>query len=158
MILQKGAFFMWFDTILWLAAIVAFIAAEAATTALVSVWFAVGAAAAMVVSLFTVSFGWQLLVFAVVSAVTLALMVPGLLRRRGHAQPPVTNGSPQTLGQQGVVLVDIEPGMPGRVRGDGLDWQARAGVPLAKCTRCQVTAVDGAVLIVVPVTADAAAV
>ena len=127
---------MWFDTILWLAAIVAFIAVEAATTALVSVWFAVGAAAAMVVSLFTVSFGWQLLVFAVVSAVTLALMVPGLLRRRGHAQP----------------------GMPGRVRVDGLDWQARAGVPLAKGTRCQVTAVDGAVLIVVPVTADAAAV
>ena len=55
MILQKGAFFMWFDTILWLAAIIAFIAVEAATTALVSVWFAVGAAAAMVVSLFTVS-------------------------------------------------------------------------------------------------------
>ena len=137
---------MWFDTILWLAAIVAFIAVEAATTALVSVWFAVGAAAAMVVSLFTVSFGWQLLVFAVVSAVTLALMVPGLLRRRGHAQPPVTNGSPLTIGK------------PGRVRVDGLDWQARAGVPLAKGTRCQVTAVDGAVLIVVPVTADAAAV
>ena len=37
---------MWFDTILWLAAIIAFIAVEAATTALVSVWFAVGAAAA----------------------------------------------------------------------------------------------------------------
>ena len=140
---------MWFDTILWLAAIIAFIAVEAATTALVSVWFAVGAAAAMVVSLFTVSFGWQLLVFAVVSAVTLALMVPGLLRRRGHAQPPVTNGSPLTIGKQGIL---------GRVRVDGLDWQARAGVPLAKGTRCQVTAVDGAVLIVVPVTADAAAV
>jgi len=41
---------MWFDTILWLVAIVAFIMVEAATTALVSVWFAVGAAAAMLVS------------------------------------------------------------------------------------------------------------
>ena len=36
---------MWFDTILWLVAVVAFIMVEAATTALVSVWFAVGAAA-----------------------------------------------------------------------------------------------------------------
>jgi|GEM_PF-3995064 len=36
---------MWFDTILWLVAIVAFIMVEAATTALVSVWFAVGAPA-----------------------------------------------------------------------------------------------------------------
>lgn len=41
---------MWFDTILWLVAVVAFIVVEAATTALVSVWFAVGAAAAMLVS------------------------------------------------------------------------------------------------------------
>ena len=143
---------MWFDTILWLAAIIAFIAVEAATTALVSVWFAVGAAAAMVVSLFTVSFGWQLLVFAVVSAVTLALMVPGLLRRRGHAQPPVTNGSPLTIGKQGIVLVAIEPGMPGRVRVDGLDWQARAEVAIPQGARICVADVDGAVLLVTPVT------
>ena len=143
---------MWFDTILWLVAIVAFIAVEAATTALVSVWFAVGAAAAMVVSLFTVSFGWQLLVFAVVSAVTLALMVPGLLRRRGHAQPPVTNGSPLTIGKQGVVLTAIEPGLPGRVRVDGLDWQAKSDAALAPDTRIVVNDVDGAILIVSPVT------
>ena len=149
---------MWFDTILWLVAIVAFIAVEAATTALVSVWFAVGAAAAMAASFFNIGFGWQALVFAVVSAITLALMIPTLASRRGEHKAPVTNGSPLTIGKQGVVLVDIEPGMPGRVRVDGLDWQARAGVPLAKATRCQVTAVDGAVLIVVPVTADAAAV
>lgn len=49
---------MWFDTILWLVAIVAFIAVEAATTALVSVWFAVGAAAAMAASFFNIGFGW----------------------------------------------------------------------------------------------------
>ena len=54
---------MWFDTILWLVAIVAFIAVEAATTALVSVWFAVGAAAAMAASFFNIGFGWQALVF-----------------------------------------------------------------------------------------------
>ena len=46
---------MWWDTILWLVAIVLFVAVEAATTALVSVWFAIGAAAAMVVSFFSVS-------------------------------------------------------------------------------------------------------
>ena len=36
---------MWFDTVLWLVAFAAFIAVEAATTALVSVWFAVSAQA-----------------------------------------------------------------------------------------------------------------
>ena len=111
---------MWFDTILWLVAVVAFIMVEAATTALVSVWFAVGAAAAMLVSFFDVGFGWQMLVFAVVSAITLGLMLPRLISRRGAHRAPVTNGSPLTIGKQGVVLVDIEPGLPGRVRVDGL--------------------------------------
>lgn len=121
---------MWFDTILWLVAVVAFIMVEAATTALVSVWFAVGAAAAMLVSFFNVGFGWQMLVFAVVSAITLGLMLPRLISRRSAHRAPVTNGSPLTIGKQGVVLVDIEPGLPGRVRVDGLDWQARAEVTL----------------------------
>ena len=145
---------MWFDTILWLVAVVAFIMVEAATTALVSVWFAVGAAAAMLVSFFDVGFGWQMLVFAVVSAITLGLMLPRLISRRGAHRAPVTNGSPLTIGKQGVVLVDL----PGRVRVDGLDWQARAEVTLPQGTRCKVVAVDGAILIVAPVTADAAAV
>ena len=62
------------------------------------------------------------------------------------------------LGRTGLVLTPIRPGCEGRVRVDGLDWQARAEVPLAVGDRCKVTAVDGAVLIVVPVTADVAAV
>ena len=143
---------VWFDTIFWLVALVAFIVVEAATTALVSVWFAVGAAAAMLSSFFNNGFGWQALIFAV------ALMVPNLAARRGKHTAPVTNGSPLTIGKQGVVLVDIEPGALGRVRVDGLDWQARADTPLTKDARCQVVAVDGAVLIVVPVTANAATV
>ena len=89
---------MWFDTILWLAAIVAFIAVETATTALVSVWFAIGAAAAMLTSFFTPSLGIQAAVFAVVSAIALAVMVPTLVRHRQVHKPPVTNGSPLTIG------------------------------------------------------------
>ena len=82
---------MWFDTILWLAAIVAFIAVEAATTALVSVWFAIGAAAAMLTSFFTPSLGIQAAVFAVVSAIALAVMVPTLARHRQVHKPPSAN-------------------------------------------------------------------
>ena len=140
---------------LWLGAAVVFGLIEAATAALVSVWFAVGAAAAMVVSFFSVSLGLQMLVFAIVSAVALGVMVPSLAKRRKEHQPPVTNGSPLTIGKQGVVLTAIEPGLPGRVRVDGLDWQAKAGVTLAPDTRIVVNDVDGAVLIVSPVTEKA---
>ena len=142
---------MWFDTILWLAAIVAFIAVEAATTALVSVWFAIGAAAAMLTSFFTPSLGIQAAVFAVVSAIALAVMVPTLARHRQGHKPPVTNGSPLTIGKQGTVLAAIEPGLPGRVRVDGLDWQARAETAIPQGARICVADVDGAVLLVVPV-------
>ena len=142
---------VWFDTSLWLVAVVAFIAVEAATTALVSVWFAIGAAAAMLASFFTPSLGVQVAVFAVVSAVALALMLPVLARQRKEHKPPVTNGSPLTIGKQGIVLAAIEPGMPGRVRVDGLDWQARAEVSVPQGAQIRVTDVDGAVLLVVPV-------
>ena len=143
---------MWLYSIFWLIAAIVFVGVEAATTALVSVWFAVGAVAALVASLFTQSLGVQLVVFAVVSAIALAVMVPALAKRRAKHAAPVTNGSPLTIGKQGVVLTAIEPGLPGRVRVDGLDWQAKAGVTLAPDTRIVVNAVDGALLIVSPVT------
>ena len=108
---------MWFDTILWLVTIVAFIAVETATTALVSVWFAIGAAAAMFASFFTSSLGIQAAVFAVVSAVALAIMVPTLTRRRKEH-----------------------------------NWQARAEVAIPQGARICVADVDGAVLLVTPVT------
>lgn len=74
----------------WAAAIVVFAIAEAATTALVSIWFAVGAAAAMVASIFTASLGVQCAVFAVVSAVALAVMLPqrAAQRHSGGAAGP----------------------------------------------------------------------
>lgn len=145
------------DVFFWLIAVIAFVVLEASTTALVSIWFAAGAAAAMIVSFFTESLSVQIAVFAVVSAVALLIMIPTLAKRRKQRKAPVTNGSPLTIGKQGVVLVDIQPGYLGRVRVDGLDWQARAEAPMPQGTPCRVTDVDGAILIVCPVTVDTTA-
>ena len=49
------------------------------------------------------------------------------------------------------MLAAIEPGLPGRVRVDGLDWQARAETAIPQGARICVADVDGAVLLVVPV-------
>ncbi len=136
------------DSILWLIAVIVFVAAEAATTALISIWFAVGAAVALIVSLFTTSLPLQFLVFALVSAVTLAIMVPTLAARRRNKKAPVTNGPELSVGKRGVVLQAILPGELGRVRVDGLDWQAKANEALPQGSRCQVTASDGNVLTV----------
>lgn len=148
---------MGMDSVVWLVAVVAFFILEAITTALVSVWFAVGAAVALIVSFFTTSVAVQFVVFALVSAVTLAIMVPLLAKHRGQ-NAPITNGARLSVGKRGIVLLAILPGEIGRVRVDGLDWQARADTPMPKGTPCRVADVDGAVLIVCPVTADTAAV
>ena len=144
------------DTLFWLIAVIAFVVLEASTTALVSIWFAVGAAAALVASFFTQSLPMEAAIFAVVSAIALLVMVPTHAKRRKERKAPVTNGSPLTIGKQGVVLVDIRPGYLGRVRVDGLDWQARAETLMPEGTPCRVTDVDGAVLIVCPVTVETA--
>lgn len=139
---------MGMDSIFWLAAVAVFLLVEAATAALVSIWFAVGAAAALILSFFTESAVVQFVTFAVVSGVVLLIMIPALARRRGEHKPPVTNGAALTIGKRGVVLRAIQPGELGRVRVDGLDWQACAEEPLAEGEHCEVTAADGAVLTV----------
>ena len=146
---------MGMDTLIWLVLTIVFVVAEAATTALISIWFAIGASAAMVASLFTDSAIVQFAVFAVVSAVILAVMIPTLAKRRAASKPPVTNGSQLVVGKRGVVLKAVVPGSIGRVRVDGLDWQAKSQTALPEGAACEVTAADGAVLTVASVqTAD----
>ena len=132
---------MGMDTIFWLAAVAVFLLVETATAALVSVWFAVGAAAALVLSFFTASAVIQFVTFAVVSGVVLLVMIPTLARRRKARKPPVTNGSGLAIGKRGVVLRAIQPGEIGR------------DTPLAEGAHCEVTAAEGAVLTVRAVTA-----
>lgn len=79
--------------IVWLAALVLFAVAEAATVSLVSIWFAGGALIAFLVSLFTNSLLTQCIVFLAVSALCLALVRPVA---RKHFSPRLrpTNADP----------------------------------------------------------------
>lgn len=144
---------MGLDSIFWLVAVVVFGVVEGATAALVSIWFAVGAAVALVLSFFTPNIFVQFIVFVVVSAITMAIILPIIAKRRKEQAAPVTNGSPLTIGKRGVVLRAINPGELGRVRVDGLDWQAKAAAAIPEGSKCQVTDVDGAILVVQAVSA-----
>ena len=83
---------MGFDSIVWLVAVAGFLLLEAATTALVSIWFAAGAVVALIISFFTRSIVVQFVAFALVSAVALAIALPllGSYRKR---KAPITNGA-----------------------------------------------------------------
>ena len=62
--------------ILWFLLMLVFLFAEASTVVMVSLWFAVGALAAMIASLLGAEFWLQAVIFVAVSGILLALLRP----------------------------------------------------------------------------------
>ena len=102
---------------------------------------------ALIISFFTRSIVVQFVAFALVSAVALAIALPllGSYRKR---KAPITNGALLSVGKRGHRAAGDFAGEVGRVRVDGLDWQARADTALPKGSRIEVADADGAVLVV----------
>ena len=139
---------------LWLAAAVCFLILEAATVSMTSIWFAAGAATALLTCLFTDSFRAQALVFIVVSILCLLAFRPLAAKLRQKSTP--TNGD-RNLGREATVLTTVTADVPGRVRLDGVDWNARCATPgdvLKPGERCRVAELHSTLLIVEPVLAE----
>ena len=142
---------MTFSPYLWLAAAVGFLILEGATASMTSVWFAVGSAAALLSCLFVQSFRVQAVLFIVVSAVCLVAFRP--LAQRLRKAPTATNGD-RNLGRTATVLTPVSAENTGRVRLDGVDWNARCATPgdaLAPGDLCRVTEIHSTLLIIEPV-------
>lgn len=138
------------DSVFWLIALILLVILEGITVSLVSIWFAVGAVAALLFSLFSHNPMLQGLVFALVSAAALACTRPLTAKLRRKANIP-TNGD-RNIGRTAVVVEPIAPGQAGRVRLDGVDWAARSrdGAMLAAGQHCRVFDIQSTVLIVEP--------
>ena len=134
---------------IWLGAILLFAALEAATTALVSVWFVVGAAAALLSVAFGAPVLTQAALFVVVSAISLAATRP-LVRRFANRRTVPTNAD-RVLGQEAQVTeeIDNERGT-GAVYVDGKTWTARSldGAPIAAGEPVRVLKIEGVKLFV----------
>ena len=137
------------DPIFWLIAAIGFLVLEGVTFSMVSIWFAAGSAAALLSCLFWPSFRVQAVVFIVVSILCLAAFKPLADKlRRKH-----TNGD-RSLGREAKVLTPVSAGKTGRVRLDGVDWNARCATPgdaLEPGQTCRVTEIHSTLLIVEPV-------
>ncbi len=139
------------DPIFWLIAAVGFLVLEGMTFSMVSVWFAAGSAAALLSCLFHPPFKVQAVVFMVVSVLCLAAFKP--LTQRLRQKPAPTNGD-RSLGREAKVLTPVSAEETGRVRLDGVDWNARCATPgdtLAPGQSCRVTEIHSTLLIVEPV-------
>ena len=131
------------NTVLWLIALVVFLMVEASTVTMVSLWFAVGALAAMIVSLFA-GLGWQVGVFLVVSAVALTALRP---LARKYFKPRVTKTNVDAIiGSQGYVTTPIDNmAATGKVKLGAMEWTARStsGEPIPAGTLVKVDRIEG---------------
>lgn len=90
------------DTWVWLIVAVLLAIVEMATYNLVTIWFALGAVVAFVLSLLGVAVIWQLTVFVIVSALLLLITKPLVQKKLTIAKQP-TNAD-RVVGQDGIVI------------------------------------------------------
>lgn len=138
--------------IVWLVLLVVFLAIEAATVGLVSLWFAAGAVGGLITALLGGGVWPQIGVFVLISAVALVVMRP-LIRRYVDPQKVATN-SDRIIGMEGVVTERIENlKAVGQVRVAGAIWSARSAddTPVEKGALIRVLRIEGVKVFVEPV-------
>lgn len=138
-------------SIVWLVLLVAFLAAEAATVSMVSLWFAVSALVALLVALLGGP-GWlQGTLFLVISAVLLALLRP-IVRRYISPRITATNVD-SVIGSTGLVTAAIDNvSAAGQVKLGAMEWTARStsGQPIPVGTLVKVDRIEGVKAFVSP--------
>ncbi len=134
---------------IWIGLIVVFVIVEAATVQLVTIWFAIGSVAGLIACAVGLEMWLQLLIFAVVSAVALAVTRPFVKKfTKGRKQP--TNAD-RYIGQEATVTESISNELSkGAVRIGGLEWTARTvdNSEAEVGERVTVEAIEGAKLLV----------
>lgn len=113
------------DAIFWLAAMVVFLAAEAGTVTLISIWFALGALGAILVALLGGGLILQITVFLLLATILL-LSLRGIVRR--HIRPRISKTNiDSVIGATGIVLSPVDNiAALGQVQVNGVEWSARS--------------------------------
>lgn len=142
---------------IWLIMAVIFLISEAVTVTMVSLWFAGGSLAALVVGLLGGSWELQLGTALGVSAILLACLRP---IAKKHFTPKLTKTNIDAIiGSQGYVTADIDNmAATGTVKLGAMEWTARSadGAKIPAGTLIKVERIEGVKVIVTPaeVTAD----
>ena len=139
------------EAIIWLVLMVIFLVLEAVTVVTVSLWFAVGALVALLVSLIGLELWVQIVLFFIVSAVLLACLRPMVQR---HFNPKLSRTNVDALiGSKGYVTADIDNiSAAGQVKLGGMEWSARSanGLPIPAGTLVKVSYIEGVKAYVLP--------
>ena len=134
---------------IWIGFAIVMAVVEASTTQLVSLWFVLGAVAAAISTIFTPSIFVQLVVFLVVSAMSLLITRPLVRRFRKNSDKVGTNAD-RLIGQFGIVTKGIaDPFIVGQVKVLGETWSAQSEItPIEVGAKVEILEIEGVRLIV----------
>lgn len=136
-------------TVVWGAAAVIFIAVEAATVGLASIWFAIGSVCALLAALLGAPVWLQIIWFVLISALTLVLTRP-LAKKYINSRSEATNAD-RVIGSDCRVTERIDNlSGTGAVSADGKIWSARTadGSVIEPGTVVRISDIQGVKLIV----------
>ena len=133
-------------SLIWVIAFLGLLLVEFLTVGLVSIWFAVGALAALITSFITESVLIQTIVFVVTSLVTLFVTQP-LIKKFKVTKFEPTN-SDRVIGKTAEVTKEINPNKFGEVVILGVEWLAASDKKIEVGTKVVVEKIEGNKLIV----------
>ena len=126
---------------MWLILFVILLVIELFTVNLVSIWFAVGALAAGLVSYFIDNMMIQIAVFIIVSTISLLLTNKFVEKLRNGKIVP-TNLD-RVIGKIGIVTEEITKLEPGEVKVDGKRWSAISTKKIKVGRKVEILSIDG---------------
>lgn len=139
-------------TVIWLVAMIILLIIEGVVPGLVSIWFALGALAALISALLCAPIWLQIVWFLLVSIISLALTRP-LAKKYVNARVQHTNAD-AVLGRECIVTEDIDNVLGvGAVVVGGKTWTARSAddnLKIKKGETVKALRIDGVKLIVAP--------
>lgn len=137
------------NTIAWLILLAALFFIEFITLGLTTIWFAGGALAAFLVSLFIDNLILELIVFLVVSLILLLFTRPIVIKYFNPKR--IRTNYEELIGKEAVVTASIDNlKSTGIVRVNGQEWSAKSadGAPIEKDTMVTIEDISGVKLIV----------
>ena len=136
-------------SLIWIVAVIIFLVAEAVTSVLVSIWFAGGAVAALICSLFSENLTLQIFIFLIISLLCIVFV-------RNAAMKYFKNSKAKTnldriIGQTAYITETVDNlKNTGAVTLSGVDWKVKSesGAIIEKGKPVEIVAIEGVKLIV----------
>lgn len=128
-------------TLTWLIIFIFLIFVEIATVNLVPIWFAIGAIASCILSIYVDNLIIQLGCFVITSTICLILTKSIISKIKNHKITP-TNLD-RVIGDIGIVTEDIDEFNNGEVKVDGKTWTATSKETLKVGTKVKIVSING---------------